>query len=109
MSDAIVTFGGWIVALLVAVGTAAVQWRKGNIDESAMILGKWKELVDAHQSQITTLTGQIAELTERLAVAERRIRELEEENAGLKRAIAQNSQSAVYALHKPRRGRKADD
>ena len=106
MTDNIfVTVGGWVLALLVALVSGIVQWRKGSVDETAMVLGKWKELVDAHQTQIEVLNNQIAaqalelkDVRERLVKAEQRIRELEEENAGLKRAVIQNSQSAALRL-----------
>lgn len=109
MNDTIVQFGGWIVAIVVAVITAAVQWRKGSVDESALVLGKWKDLVDAHQSQIGTLNAEIESLRKRLAAnevefsqyrreTEKRMRSLEDENAGLRRMIAQNSQSAAWAI-----------
>lgn len=113
----------WIGYAL-AVITAATVWyrdrRKNDIDESALVLGKWKELVEQHQSDIraikeefaaykTAATAEFAaykaasvaenaDLRLRLGKAENRITELETENAGLKRAIAQNSQSTAYQL-----------
>jgi hypothetical protein len=104
-------WGGWIVSGLTILGTFIYNSRRVEVDESAMVLGKWKELVEAHQSQIGSLKAEIAELRERLMKTEARIRELEEINssqkiayeqqiAGLQRQIAQNSRAAVHALHK---------
>jgi hypothetical protein len=46
----------------------------------------------------------------RLVHAEKRIGELEQENAGLKRAIVQNSKSAAYQFGRSRdRASKSDD
>lgn len=103
----IVTFGGWALALLVALVGAAVQWRKGSVDESALVLGKWKELVDTHQKQIglmqgriDTLTSENTDLRARLDKAEKRIREQDEEIDGLKRRFLQNSSSTVLRIDK---------
>lgn len=107
--DSPAAYAGYVVAIV----TVLVAWlrdrRKGDIDESALVLGKWKELVDQHQAAIKdireefaeykrTAIAEIADLRERLRIAEGRITELEAENAGLKRAIAQNSQSTAYQL-----------
>lgn len=117
---------GYVTTLLVAVGAYLQNRRKGDIDESALVLGKWKELVEQHQSDIRAIKDEFAaykvastaefaaykastvtetsDLRTRLSKAENRITELETENAGLKRAIAQNSQSTAYQL-----GRRAAD
>lgn len=98
-----------MLALLVALVSAVVQWRKGSVDESALVLGKWKELVDAHQSQIEILNSEIKSLRQRLTDAEKefadyrratdkRIQELVDENAGLRRAIIQNSRSGATLI-----------
>lgn len=113
------TFAGWagyVAAGLTAAGVWIRDRRRGDIDESANILQKWKELVEQHQSDIKDLRDEfgiykkeamteIAGLRERLIIAEnravtleKRVGELEAENAGLKRAIAQNSQSAAYQI-----------
>lgn len=122
------TLGG-VLATLTTLVLGLLMWRvqahKGQVDESATVLKAWKEMVDAHQIQLTNMREEFASykkgaleefasykkssleeitsLRDRLGKAEARIRDLEEENAGLKRAIAQNSQSAVWALdrHKP--------
>ncbi len=120
MNDLVVTVGGWVLALLVALVSAVTHWRKGNVDETTMVLGKWKELVDAHQTQIGALTQEITALRERLVatetafadyrrVTDKRIRELEDENAGLKRAIVQNSQSAAFVLTRQRKRNDKQD
>ena len=118
MNDLFVTFGGWVLALLVALVSAVVQWRKGSVDESALVLGKWKELVDAHQSQIEILNAEIKSLRERLTASEKefaeyrratdkRIQELVDENAGLRRAIIQNSRSGATLIEgRPPEGKK---
>jgi DNA repair exonuclease SbcCD ATPase subunit len=100
---------GYGLAAITAVGGVILNRRKHDIDESALVLGKWKELVDQHQSAIKELreefasykseaVKEIADLRQRLRAAENRISELEAENAGLKRAIAQNSQSTATFL-----------
>lgn len=116
------TWGAVILAIIGPVLTWLVARRKVSVDESALVLGKWKELVEAHQGQIKSLNEEIATLRDRLAVnekafteyreandsekreyrraTEKRIRDLEEENAGLKRAILQNSSSTVIAIGK---------
>lgn len=107
--SALTQWGGWVIGALTLFVTFLANRQKGQIDESALVLGKWKELVDQHQQAIKdireefaeykrTALFEIAELRERLAEAEQRIRELETENAGLKRAIAQNSQSTSMLL-----------
>lgn len=109
------TPAGWLGYALAAI-TIIVAWfrdrRKADVDESTLILGKWKELVEQHEKTLAALNGEIAGLRDRLNAAEGRIRDLEEErrgdrrriadleneNAGLKRAIAQNSRSAAVLL-----------
>lgn len=112
MNEASSTFtqwGGWIIGALTLLVTFLANRRKGQIDESALVLGKWKELVDQHQLAIKDIReefaeykrsamAEIGELRDRLSKAEHRIVELELENAGLKRAIAQNSQSTAQML-----------
>lgn len=96
-----------------------VNWRKGKVDESAVILGKWKDLVDAHEAQIKRLnedfdshraqaTSEIADLRQRLQSAELRITEMEAQArekdkyiVGLEAQIRQNSQSTAHLLGRP--------
>lgn len=109
MGDTLQNWIGVLIAFLTVAGTILYNSRKVKVDESAMVLGKWKELVEAHQSQIGSMAEEIKGLRTR-------VRELEEafaaykidaaeklaakdaEIAGLKRAIAQNSQSTAYQL-----------
>lgn len=110
---------GWVVAIVAPLLVFLATNRKTDVDESAMILGKWKELVEAHEKAIAAVREEfatyrksaleeIADLRTRLSAAERRIGELETENAGLKRAIAQNSQSTAHLLGgRPRRNSDA--
>ena len=111
--DSPAAWGGYAVALVTFLFTWLRDRRKNDIDESALVLGKWKELVEQHQSAIkdiraefaaykTTAMQEVADLRHRLRGAEKRISELEAENTGLKRAIAQNSQSAAYQIGKVR-------
>jgi len=117
-------WSGYVVAFLTAVTGIYFNKRKGDIDESTMVLGAWKNLVEQHQTDIKSLKedfaaykrastdefaaykataiAEIADLRQRLAKAEGRIGELETENTGLKRAIAQNSQSTAYQLGRNR-------
>lgn len=103
-----------------ALGAWLYNRRKTDIDESALVLGKWKELVETHQSaikdireefaaykasaitEITDLRSRLTQTEAGLARANKRIGELEAENAGLKRAIAQNSQSTAMMLGRTR-------
>jgi len=100
---------GWAAAGVGPYLTWRLNSRKADVDESALILGKWKELVEAHEKAIAavreefsayraTALTEITDLRSRLTAAERRITELETENAGLKRSIAQNSQSTAHLL-----------
>lgn len=108
--------GGWLVAL----GTIFFNWRassrKTGVDESALILGKWKDLVDTHERRIKEMTAEfdrykkttdetidrlqtrVGELERKSANDDKTIRSLQDENAGLRRQIAQNSQSTAYQL-----------
>lgn len=100
---------GWATAVVGPIFVFLTTRRKTDVDESAVILGKWKELVEAHETAIKRLTEDFArERTRWQSENDRlqhRVTELETENArlkdditGLKRAIAQNSQSAAFQL-----------
>ncbi|WP_312487147.1 hypothetical protein [Sphingomonas sp.] len=105
---------GWVVALVGPFLVYLATRRKTDVDESAMILGKWKELVEAHEKAIAAVReefavyrksalDEIADLRTRLVAAERELIELKAENAGLKRSIAQNSQSTAHMFRQPSR------
>lgn len=113
---------GYAVGALAVLFSFWQNWRKTDVDESALILGKWKELVDTHKQDITDLktdfaiykagaVAEIAALSLRLTVVEREFSEYrvraakeishrEDEIAGLRRAILQNSASTVIELGK---------
>lgn len=129
MPDSLTAWGGYLIGILTVIVAVIRDQRKSDIDESTLILGKWKELVDQHQTDIKALKeefatykrasteefaaykqtaiAEIADLRVRLNTAEKRIGELETENTGLKRAIAQNSQSTAFQLQ--RRNDEDDD
>lgn len=116
VSQNFLALGGWFTALAVAVVGALVQWRKGSVDESVAVLGEWKKLLDTHQKQLEMMQVRIdglvrdnADLRLRLDSAEKRIRELEDENAGLKRAIIQNSRSTAIQIGKRARGSNREE
>lgn len=116
MPEGVLSWAGYVVAALTIIVTWFQSKRKGDIDESALILGKWKELVEQHQSdirgireeftayktsaleEISALRTRVREAEDRSLALEKRVSELETENAGLKRAIAQNSRSAAVIL-----------
>lgn len=117
---------GYLVGLLGLVFPFVLNWRRGKIDESAIVLAEWRKLYEAHEKRIEGYEAQIARLTEefgrhrenaekeaaalrdRLQKAERRIGELEQIVRekddlieGLKRTIIQNSQSTGIMLGRP--------
>ncbi len=114
------TILGWVVAVIGPILVYVATRRKTDVDESGVILAAWKNLHESHQQDIKSLkeefaqykknamdelnayrataTAEISDLRDRLRDAEHRISELEAENAGLKRAIGQNSQSSAMLL-----------
>jgi predicted nucleic acid-binding Zn-ribbon protein len=48
----IVTIGAILVSIMSLVFTAFATRKKSAIDESTLVLGKWKELVEAHEERI---------------------------------------------------------
>lgn len=121
----------YIITAMVGVVTYFFGWlqakRKADIDESGLILGKWKELVESHQRDILDLKEEFGayrkaseieqvalrkrlsdveaefaafrrESAERERLSDERIKARDEEIAGLRRLIAQNSQSTAYQL-----------
>jgi chromosome segregation ATPase len=105
-------WAGWIIAALTILTAFIVNWRKGKIDQSALVLGEWKKLYDAHEKRVEALTAEISGLRERLTEAESRIRHLEEVVvqkdhaiiekdkyiAGLEAQIGQITQSSAVIL-----------
>ena len=127
---------GALIGSSIGLSTIFFTWlkdrRRGNIDESTLVLGKWKDLVEQHRldteqhrhdilairdefnayrvasaHEKLALTNELTVVRDRLVKAESRIGELENENVGLKRLIAQNSQST--AVRFARNEGKAED
>lgn len=116
-----VSSAGWLgwAFFLLAIAGYFLNRKKGRIEESAMLLGKWRELFDAHtarieeyerkiegyEKRIEANTREIADLRDRLGAAETRILELERTVidkdrtiAGLERQLAQVTQSTAAEL-----------
>lgn len=103
---------GYAIAALTILVSWLTNRRKSDVDESALVLAKWKELVEQHERTLATLNSDINSLRLRLDTAERtiselqeqsrkeraRIAELEEENKGLKANFRQTSQSSLRVL-----------
>lgn len=101
----LVTVGGWLVAILVAIFTFIAQWRKGGVEETAMVLGKWKELVEAHEHQIEGLHGQIKTLTEKVVALESAAADLRKTASGLER-VAEDRLHRIEHLERELEGAK---
>lgn len=96
----VATFGGWAVAIIIALFTFMAQWRKGGAEETAVVLTKWKELVDAHEKQISGLRKEIDIMRQRIheleiVVEEQRkeITQLTQTLEGERRQAAQQAKS----------------
>lgn len=87
----LVAVGGWAVAILIALFTFIVQFRKGGVDETAMVLDKWKELVAAHEAQINGMRAE-------LEAMRRRINELEE--------VVERQNAEIVSLNKQLEGER---
>ena len=112
--DTVAQWGGWVVGLFTVGATIVQNRRKSDVDESALVLKAWKELMDTTERRVSSLVAEVESLQKRLAVAEARISEmqgersaylariegLETENRGLKASIAQNSKSAAFLLER---------
>lgn len=116
----LVAFGGFLVGVLGAVLTWLAARSRAQVDESALVLGKWKELVETHEKAIASLREEFAtyrrsandeiealrkrlrEVEDAFATyrkdADKRVRERDSEIAGLKRQISQISQSTAVQL-----------
>ena len=99
---------GYLFGLAMLLFPFLVNWKKGKVDESAMILGRWKDMVDQHAEDIKELRDELrneraenARLRSSLADAHEEIGRLKDEVVGLKRMIAQNSQSTAQMLGDP--------
>lgn len=103
---------GWVFTAALGVFTLVTQMRKGKVDESAMVLGEWKKLFEAHKERVEALAQRVTDLEsenaglrsrvtsleDQLSTAKKHEIELEEENAGLKRQIVQLADSGVSLL-----------
>lgn len=113
-----------IIGAVVAVVGTLFGWftnrQRANVDESALVLGKWKELVETHQTEIKSIKDEFAayrkhaeeelsavrqrlldvekDFSDYRRSSEKRMQELENENLGLRRMIAQNSKSVAYRI-----------
>jgi chromosome segregation ATPase len=132
VGDIIGQFGGWLVGFLAVVGTIFYNSRKVKVDESALILVGWKDLNETHKADMKALKEEIekdrARYNSEMEALRARLREVETdflvfrkeaadqilarelEIAGLKRAIAQNSQSTAVQIGRAKeRANKAAD
>lgn len=82
-----VAVGGWVVAILIALLTAVIQLRRGGAEETAVVLGKWKELVEAHEKQIKGLNEEISALRHRVHELEELVEEQREIIKKLEKAL----------------------
>lgn len=106
-NSVLVTVGGWFVALVVALFTFVAQWRKGGVDETAVVLGKWKELVETHERQLSSLHQEIADLRGRVKALEeviddkdRIITQLRNDITGAERQLKQQGESFAEQLRR---------
>lgn len=93
-----IALGGWAVAIVIGLFTFIAQMRRGGVEETAVVLGKWKELVEAHEKQIEGLNGEISRLKQRVAeleeLAERQIETIKQLSADLEGERRQAQQQA---------------
>lgn len=54
---------GYLVGLLGLIFPFVVSWRRGRIDESALVLAEWRKLYEAHEKRIEGYEAQITRLT----------------------------------------------
>lgn len=114
---------GWISTGVLGLFTIITQMRKGKVDESAMVLGEWKKLFEAHKERVeslaervshletenATLRGRVKTLEDELSTAKKDNMDLIEENHGLKRQVAQLAGSAVIVLDQKQPGSNSFD
>lgn len=111
-ANSLATWGGWVIGALTLLVTFLANRSKGRIDESALVLGEWKKLLDAHKERIDALDERIKSLEAENKVLRGRVLALEkelhevkgekervtEENAGLRRQLGQMAQSGLVHL-----------
>lgn len=96
---------GFLAAIVGPVLVFLASRRKTDVDETGLVLAEWKNLIAAHQATTASLRAEIEGLRNRLGSAEDRIAHLEDvnrgllsENEGLRRQLAQASQSTAVML-----------
>lgn len=131
MEEAIGQYGGWLVGLLAVIGTIIYNSRKVAVDESALVLEKWKQFAEMHAADMTRLRAEMDKDRSRLEAeldevrhelkevqhefaqfrkdSENRIRSRDEEIAGLKRTISQISQSTAVQFKRVRQAAGTTD
>lgn len=83
VGDWITQFGGWLAALVAAIGAIIFNSRKVKVDESAVLLTSWKVMHDTHKAD---MTGLKADMTadrkrhgEELSAVRRELKDLQTE------------------------------
>lgn len=132
MGDFVSQFGGWLVGLVTVLGTIFYNNRKVKVEESDIILSRWKDFSDTHQADMkrlreemdkdrTRYEAELEYLRERVKEVEKelvavrkdsaeQILARDKEIAGLKRTISQISQSTAVQLGRvKRRAVKTDE
>lgn len=99
-ASVLIAVGGWLVAIIIAMFTFIANLRRGGAEETAIVLTKWKELVEAHEKQIKVLKDEIAVLRSRVTELEELaetqkqvIEKLEKDLDGERRNAAQQARS----------------
>lgn len=114
---------GWALSAILGLFAVITQLRKAKVDESALVLGKWKELVETHEAAISRINDEFGRYREQAnseldrlkrayddlerkfaeyrAETDEKLRTKDEQITGLLRAIAQNSKSAAHMLTRP--------
>jgi hypothetical protein len=100
---------GYLIAFATLLGTWFFNHRKADIDASGQALTAWQDLVKSHKEDMkslreeliaykTSATKEISDLRQRVTDLEGLVRHKDDEIAGLKRTIAQHSQSNAVML-----------
>lgn len=114
------SWGGYAIAALTILFTwlrerskQEVDGKKVEVDEAGVVIGGWKALYEAQQTQLTALAGRVAAAEQRIADLvqqhadeistmktqhEDAIRERDRQIEGLRRQIGQNSKSTAQML-----------